>query len=103
MTPATSAAAAPVTIVRFRRDHRRNRIANGSRQAVTGASASQRWISIAKSKAVEYRLSGSAAMALRHTASSARGIPGLTRSGVLNVHRLTLSNISLEVLPPYGA
>ena len=48
--PASTAAAAPLTAVRFRRAHRPARRETGSRQAVTGSSASQRSTSSASAR-----------------------------------------------------
>ena len=51
ITPATSATAAAATAVRCRRAHRRARIETGSRQAVTGSSASHLVTSSARARA----------------------------------------------------
>ena len=68
----STAAAAVVTAVRFRRAHRRARRENGSRQAVTGSSAIHRSTSSASARESRSGPPGSRAIAFRQTASRRR-------------------------------
>jgi hypothetical protein len=94
ITPATIAAAAPVTFVRFRSAHRRARLASGSRQAETGSSAIHRSRSSDSAFGEAYRSSGRCAIARRQTASSARSILASCRRGGRKSPRRTAASTS---------
>ena len=97
----TSATAEDETAVRFRRAHRRARRPSGSRQAETASSAIQRSMSSARSLGVAYRVSGSSAIALTQTASSARSMLGSTWRGRANSPRRT-ATITSKTSPSNG-
>ena len=75
-------AEAAATAVRCRRDHRESRFVQGSRNAETGSSASQRRTSSASASAVSYLPPGSRRIARRQIASAGLGMAGSCDRGV---------------------
>ena len=99
ISPTTSAAAVPVTKVRFFFTHRLTRSLSGSEIAVTGSSANQRSTSSASAFDDTYRSPGRRDIAFRHTASSALSIEESKARGRAKAPAWTARNFSPASAP----